>query len=67
MHLRYSEPFRDLGLRHVVEETKPQDCLVAFWQRRQEWANRLDVEHLVQVGVQIAEGVCDRPYFVVIV
>ena len=60
MHLRYPEPFGDLGLRHVLEESKLQNRLLAFWQRRQEWANRFDVEHLLEIGVEISEAVTDR-------
>ena len=56
VHLRYPEPFGDLRLRHVLEEPKLQNRLVAFRQRRQEWTDRFDVEHLVQIGVQISEG-----------
>jgi hypothetical protein len=67
VHLRYPESFADLGLRHVFEESKPQNALLAFRQRRQERANRFDVEHLVQVAVQISEAATDRSSIVVVV
>jgi hypothetical protein len=51
VHLRYPEPFGNLGLSHIVEEPKLQNRLVAFWQRRQQRAHRFDVEHLVEIGV----------------
>ena len=61
MHLRYPEPFGDLGLRHVLEESKLQNHLLAFWQRRQEWADRFDVEHLIEICVEISEAVSQAP------
>ena len=51
MHLRDPEPFGDLRLRHVSDESKHEYGLLAFGQRRHQWANRLDVEHLIQIGV----------------
>ena len=63
MHLRYPDPFGDLGLRHVLEESKHQNRLLAFGKRRQQWADRFDVEHLIEIGVEISEAVpgSDRP------
>jgi hypothetical protein len=57
VHLRYPEPFGDLGLRQVLEESKLQNHQLAFWQRRQEWADGFDVEHLIEICVEISEAV----------
>ena len=51
MHLRDPEPFGDLRLRHVLEESKQEHGLLTFGQRRHQGANRFDIEHLIQIGV----------------
>ena len=66
MHLRDSDPLGDLSLRHVLEESERQYCPLAFGQCRQERTNRRDVEHLVEVGVEISDGVGDRSSVVVV-
>lgn len=66
MHLRYPDAFGDLGLGHVREESKLEHGLLAFGQRRQEWANGFGVEHLVQIGVKVAETSGNRSAVVVI-
>jgi hypothetical protein len=49
MHLGDTEPFGDLGLRHLLEESQPKDDSVAFGQPCKKRADRFDVEHRVDI------------------
>jgi hypothetical protein len=65
VHLRDPEPFGDLRLGHVLEESKQEHDLLALGQRRQYRANRFDIEHLIQIGVEVSETASDRSPVVV--
>lgn len=51
MHLRDAKALCDLSLCHVLEEPELEHGSLALGQRRDQGANRFDLEHLVQVGV----------------
>jgi hypothetical protein len=51
VHLGDPEPFGDLSLGHVLEESKQEHGSLTFGRRRHQRADRFDIEHPVQIGV----------------
>ena len=66
MHLRAADTFGDLSLGEVLEESKGEDGSVPLRQRGDQGTYRLNIEHLIQVGVNVAEGVADRSVVVAV-
>jgi hypothetical protein len=50
VHLGDPEPFGDLGLGNVREESKHEHGSLTFGQRRHQQANRFDIEHLSRLA-----------------
>jgi hypothetical protein len=60
VHLRAANAFGDLSLCEVVEESQREDGSLPLRQRSDQGAYRLNFEDLVQVGVNVTEGVAER-------
>ena len=65
MHLRTADAFRDLGLGQILEESQHQDGSQAVRQGSDVRTYRFNVDHRIQIGVELAEGLAERSVFVV--